>query len=113
MGVQGDRVNRRSFFATLLAALSAPFVAKAAAPVVWPANQFGIDFEWPAIEKAQPRWPAGLKPFAVFPAPIESMQTVTMDGDETHLLVIAGGVGYLVDKHGNQTMLTRSNGDEA
>ena len=115
-------MNRRSFFGTLLALVTAPFVAK-----VIPADDFGPHTALPAsngvalhpkaFEMAMEtlgcvspgtyvhhRSPAidpfPFKPFCEFDAPIESMQTVTTNGNDTLLLVTSGGNAYLVDRHG-------------
>ena len=115
-------MKRRSFFGTLLALLTAPFVAK-----VVPADDFGphtalpapngvalnpkafeiameplgcvspgtyVHYLSPAID------PFPFKPFCEFDAPIEAMQTITTTGGDERLLVLAGGIGYVLDRHG-------------
>ena len=101
-------MRRRSFFGRLLALVTAPFVAKAVAPISLD-EQFSVDMDWsqfpnpyylsPAID------PFPFKPFCEFDAPIESMRTGTTDGEDTVLLVVAGGINYFVDRHGVVTRL--------
>ena len=106
-------MRRRSFFRTLLAALAVPFVAKAVGPqttlssasattpTAIPLNeQLGVDFDWSQI----PELP-GLMFLAEFPAEIEAMETIKTNGGDDMLLVLAGGLGYLVDQRGTVTRL--------
>ena len=90
-------MRRRAFFGTLLAALAAPFVAKAVAPpgLMLRRDAFALTSNPPPV----------LKLFATLPAPIEAVETIKTNGGDDMLLVLAGGLGYLVDQHGTVTRL--------
>lgn len=92
-------MNRRSVLRRLAAAvLGVPLVRElpGIAPVPEP---IGGPYDRPKLTINR------LKPFATFPAPIEAMETIKTNGHEDMLLVIAGGVGYIVDKQGTVTPL--------
>ena len=55
------------------------------------------------IEHGQ-RFDVDPTPFATFPADIEAFESIKTNGDEL-LLVVAGGLGYLVDEHGKVSPL--------
>ena len=124
-------MKRRSFFRTLLAVLTAPFVTK-----IGPPDQFSVDIDWsqipapefglawmhpshPTYQRIRKQYLSGrladvngldwyvdqnIKPFAELPTgPITAMETVKSNTGEELIAVVSGGVGYLVDKHGKVT----------
>ena len=102
-------MKRRSFFGTLLALVTARFAVKAVAPegLAFRKDAFKMAME-PLGSTTRPRltinrMPSMLfpfKPFAEFDAPIEAMATIKSNASDDMLLVISGGIGYIVDKHG-------------
>jgi hypothetical protein len=93
-------MNRRAFFGTLLAVMSVLFLPKRQAP----RPKLTIN-KFPGFIGPSPIDPSfPFKPFAELPADIEAMDTIKTNGDEL-LLVVCGGTGYLVDKHGTMTRL--------
>ena len=60
----------------------------------------GLAFRKDAFEFGWHHEPFPFKLFAEFPAPIEAMETIKSNAVDEHLLVIAGGIAYIVDKHG-------------
>jgi len=111
-------MRRHAFFGTLLALVAAPFVGKATAADACTCSQRfrGDGYHQSSCGLIEIRtWkppglvpfkPPGLVPFAEFPAEIEAMETVwSANGDDDMLLVVSGGLGYLVDQHGTVTRL--------
>ena len=106
-------MKRRSLFRLALAAVAAPFVTKKVVEDFGPHTAMpapkGIAFNPDAFKVAMESLDRGpfppLTPFAEFDAPIEAMQTITSTAGDEMLLVISGGLAYIVDRHGTVTRL--------